>query len=50
MIGNHMPNKVTGGITYPVTDFNGTIVEVMEWIGDLILHFMMDGITYPCWD
>ena len=31
-------------------NFNGCTVEVWEWINNLIPHFIMDVITYPCWD
>ena len=27
-----------------------TIVEVLEWITSIIPPFMIDVITYPCWD
>ena len=37
-------------ITYPFLNFNGCTVEVEEWIGYFTPHFIMDGITYPCWD
>ena len=30
--------------------FNGITVEVWEWISNFIPYFMMDVITYPCWD
>ena len=30
--------------------FTGYTVEVWEWISNFIQHFMMDRITYPCWD
>ena len=43
-----MPNKVWGEITCPFPDFNGCIIEVWEWINNLITHIMMDVITYPC--
>ena len=29
---------------------NGCTVEVYEWIINLTPHFIMDIITYPCWD
>ena len=41
-----MPSKVWGEISYP----NGYTVEVWEWINNFIPHFMMDVITYPCWN
>ena len=31
-------------------NFNGITVEVWEWISNFIPYFMMDVITYPCWD
>ena len=30
--------------------FNGCTVEVWKWISKFIQHYMMDVITYPCWD
>ena len=46
-ISNPIPSKVWGEITYP---FNGCTVEVWEWIRYFIPHFIMDVITYSCWD
>ena len=37
-------------ITYPFLNFNGATVEVYEWISNFIPQFIMDLITYPCWD
>ena len=37
-------------ITYPFPNFNGFSVEVWEWIKNFIPHFIIDVITYPCWD
>ena len=37
-------------ITYPFPNFNGCTVEVWEWIGNFIPHFIMGVITYPFWD
>ena len=48
-ITNHMPGKVWDELTYPFPNFNGATVEVWEWIGNFIPHFMIDVITYPCW-
>ena len=45
-----MHSKVPGEITYPFTNFNGTTIEVWEWISNVILHLMMDLITYPYTD
>ena len=45
-----MPSKVWDEITYPFPNFNGATVEVWEWISNFIPHFMMNVITYPCYD
>ena len=45
-----MPNNVWDEITYPFPNLNGCTVEVWEWIGIFIPHFIMDVITYPYWD
>ena len=45
-----MTYKVWDEITYPFPNFKGTTFEVWEWISNFILHFMVDMITYPCWD
>ena len=45
-----MLRKVWGEITYPFPNLNGYTVEVSEWISNSITYFMMDVITYPCWD
>ena len=45
-----MPNKVWDDITYPFPHFNGSTVEVWEWISNFTPHIMMDVITYPRWD
>ena len=45
-----MPSKVWGGITYPFLNFNGEAVEVYGWISSFIPYFIMDVITYSCWD
>ena len=49
-ISNRMSIKVWDGITYPFLNFNGCTVEVSEWISNFIPHFIMDVITYLCWD
>ena len=41
-----MPSKVWDEITYPFLNFNGCTVEVKEWIGNFILHFVMDVISW----
>ena len=47
-ISNHTPSKVWEEITYPFPNF--TVIEVCEWISNFIPHFVMDVITYLCWD
>ena len=49
-ICNHMPSEVWDEITYPFPNFDDATVEVWQWINDFVPHFMMDVITYPCWD
>ena len=36
-------------ITYPFLNFNGCSIEVKEWIGNFIQHFIIDIIIYPYW-
>ena len=33
-----------------VPTFNGTTIEVWEWVSIFIPHLIMDVISYPCWD
>ena len=47
---NQVPIKVWDEITCPFPNFNGCTVEVWGWISDSIPHFMINVITYPCWD
>ena len=49
-ISNHMLSRVWCEITYPFLNFNGNAVEVWERIYNFIPHFIMDVITYTCWD
>ena len=49
-ISNHMPSKVWDEISYPFSNFNGSTVEVWEWICNFTPHYIMDVITNPCWD
>ena len=37
-------------IAFWLRSYNGAAVEVWEWISIFISHFIMDLITYPCWD
>ena len=45
-----MPGKMWDEITYPFPNFNSCTTEVWEQINNFISHFMMDVITYQCWD
>ena len=45
-----MPSKVWDETTYLILDFNGRIMEVWAWISYFILHYMINVITYPCWN
>ena len=47
---NHMPSKVWDGITYPLPNFDGRWSLKCEWKSIFIPNFIMDVITYPCWD
>ena len=47
-ISNHMHSW--DEITYQFPNFNGSTVEVWEWINNFITHFIMDDISYLCWD
>ena len=49
-ISNHISSQVWDVITYPFLNFNGVTVEVLEWISKIIPYFIIDAITYPCWD
>ena len=42
-----MPSKVCDEITYPFANFNAAAIEVWEWIGNAMPHFIIDAITYP---
>ena len=46
----HLDFKVWDKITYPFSNFNVCTVDIWEWICNIILHFMINVITYPCWD
>ena len=46
----HMTSKVWDEITYQCRNFNDATVEVLEWMSSFMPNFVMDAITYPCWD
>ena len=48
-ISNSMHCNMLDEITYPFPNFNGSTVEVWEWISNFILHFTGHVINYPCW-
>ena len=37
-------------IAYKFLNFNGSTVEVKEWISSFIPYFTVHVITYICWD
>ena len=45
-----MPSKVWDEMFFPQEMFSDVAIEVKEWINNLTTHFMMDVITYSCWD
>ena len=49
-ISNHMHGKVWNEITHPFPNFNSATIEVWRWMSNFIPQFMIDAITYPCWD
>ena len=50
LIGNYIHYKKWDEITYPSRNFNGCIVEILEWISNFFPYFTWHAITYPCWD
>ena len=49
LIGFNLVSTQKGYIGKPIK-LNGCTVEVWEWTSNLIPHFIMHVITYPCWD
>ena len=49
-ISNYVHYKVWDEIIYPFPNFNGCTVEVWELISKFNKRFLMDVITYPCWN
>ena len=49
-ISNHLTSKAWNEITCRFPSFNGCTVEVWKWIRNFIPHFIMDVITYPCYN
>ena len=49
-INNYIHYIVWHKITYWLPNFNGVTAEVWRWMGNLIPHFIVLAITYPCWD
>ena len=45
-----MLNKVWDEITYQLPTSHGCTIEVWEWLSNLILHTIIDVISYPYWD
>ena len=49
-INNLMPIEMRYESTYPFLNFNGTSIEVWEWISNFLSHFILNVITHACWD
>ena len=49
-ICNHVHSIVWYEIIYPLSNVNGTAVEVWQWISNFISHFIVEVIDYPCWE
>ena len=49
-ISNHIHYNAWDEMTHPFPNFNGTTVEVWEWISNFIPHFTGHEICYLCWD
>ena len=45
---NYIHNKVLDVITNPFPKFNGAVVEVWEWISNLIPRFIEHTTCYTC--
>ena len=46
----YIPHIVSDKITYLLPKFNGTAIEVWEWISYFITHFTIHVIVYLSWD
>ena len=49
-ISNYVHYELWDEIFYPFPNFNGAIVEICECLSNFIPLFIMDVITYSCWD
>ena len=49
-INDHVPSEVWDKITYLFPNLNAVTVEVWEWRRNFNPQFVMNVITYPCWD
>ena len=49
-ISDYMNYKCEMKLIIHFPNFNGGASEVWDEINNFIPHFMMDVITYPCWD
>ena len=46
----YVSSTVCDEITYLFPNLDGCTVEVWKWMNNFIPHFIMDVITYQCWD
>ena len=49
-ISNQMSSHMLNEITYPFPNLNSGAIEAWECLSDFIPQFMMEAITYPCWN
>ena len=49
-VSNNNHYKEYYKIIYPSLHLNGGAAEFWEWKNTFIPYFIMDVITYPCWD
>ena len=49
-VSNQMPSKVWDEITYTFPNFNGSAVEMWEWISNFIRNIIMVVSDFPCLD
>ena len=45
-----MLSKVSGEIAYPFPIIDSFTLEVLEWISEFVLYFIMDVIICLYWD
>ena len=49
-VSNQISRRVANENTYPFPNFNGCPLKLDIWMNNFIPHFLVDVVTYPCWD